>query len=643
MGSKDSKIIKNIDRPLAAKHSAPDYNLNMTNYKRLALPTRLLLFSLLGILMNPSSNIFAEKIHDMDPFRLMDHSYLVNHYHITNGDSVDDLVVPYPHVLSFPKDRLPNYVWESTAIPIAPTCQNCEDVNSADAQTLQRVRGISLIKAQAIIDYRNEFGPFKSLDELTQVRGIGPATVENFRIANFCVNDSDSDTSIQPEELSTPSVNNSPDCLNINTASASSLQKVNRIGEVKAQSIIEYRTEVGTFQSLNDLTNVKGIGPSTVENFRSAGFCVEESTTNISTPDENQNDTPSTASESSDVNCTNVNTADASSLQRVNRVGSVKAQAIIEHRSEFGLFQSLDDLSRVKGIGPATIENFRKSGFCAHSSNGSVHNSDHDQTIPLTDSVTDTCENLNSVDVHTLQHVSGIGQIYSQSIIDERERSGQFDSMDEIGRIDGIESSTIETLLESGFCVATLTPPEDSMNDLTYESSLPPYPIPYDRSLYGGWLDTDDDCQNTRMELLLSKSLVTATLDETGCRVISGEWFDPYTGRTITDPQEIDIDHFIPLSEAHRSGAATWSEEKRHLFGNDLTPDGVLIPVLASTNRSKGSRGPDQWLPPNKSFHCQYANRWVNLKEIWFLTMDYQESKTLHELREKCTSETITP
>ena len=596
-----------------------------------------------GIWMNLSVSIYAEEVGENHVFHCTENLSLVYHDTVSGIDSSDcDSPAASSHVY---QSRVPHWLNDSWALSTTSILSNCKDVNSADAQTLQLVRGISAVKAQAIIDYRNEFGPFKSLDELSQVRGIGPATVENFRNANFCVNDSESDspTAAQPQNPPAPVSSQSSDCINVNTADASSLQKVNRIGAVKAQAIIEHRTENGPFQSLNDLTNVKGIGSATIENFRAAGFCAEESEGSPE-PTEHQNDSPSTASESPDSNCTNVNTANASSLQSVSRIGAVKAQSIINYRSEFGPFQSLNDLARVKGIGPATVENFRKAGFCAHSSNGSVHHSDPDSTASMTDSTHDLCKDLNVVDAQTLQEVSGIGQVLSQSIIDERERSGQFGSVNELERMDAVEPSTVKTLLDAGFCVTALAPPSDSTNPLTKLSTTPsPYPVDYERSLYGGWLDMDDDCQNTRIEVLLDKSLITPTLDETGCRVLSGKWFDPYTGKTITDPQEIDIDHFIPLAEAHRSGAAAWSDQRRHLFGNDLTPYGVLIPVLASANRSQGSRGPDQWLPPNESFHCQYADRWMHLKESWYLTMDYQESKAIGELLKKCNHHSISP
>lgn len=52
------------------------------------------------------------------------------------------------------------------------------DINTADAQTIaDNLNGVGLKKAQAIVDYRTKNGPFKNLQELASVKGIGEKTL----------------------------------------------------------------------------------------------------------------------------------------------------------------------------------------------------------------------------------------------------------------------------------------------------------------------------------------------------------------------------------------------------------------------------------------------------------------------------------
>ncbi len=56
------------------------------------------------------------------------------------------------------------------------------DLNTADALTLQReLKGIGRAKAEAIVAYREANGPFASVDELLEIKGIGNALLERNR------------------------------------------------------------------------------------------------------------------------------------------------------------------------------------------------------------------------------------------------------------------------------------------------------------------------------------------------------------------------------------------------------------------------------------------------------------------------------
>ncbi|HSS64781.1 MAG TPA: ComEA family DNA-binding protein [Gammaproteobacteria bacterium] len=56
------------------------------------------------------------------------------------------------------------------------------NINTADAQALaEAINGVGLKRAEAIVSYRNQNGPFKSVDELVQVQGVGEKTLEKSR------------------------------------------------------------------------------------------------------------------------------------------------------------------------------------------------------------------------------------------------------------------------------------------------------------------------------------------------------------------------------------------------------------------------------------------------------------------------------
>jgi hypothetical protein len=57
--------------------------------------------------------------------------------------------------------------------------------------------------------------------------------------------------------------------------------------------------------------------------------------------------------------------------------------------------------------------------------------------------------------------------------------------------------------------------------------------------LYRHWTDDDSDCQDTRQEVLISESIGPVEMDDRECRVVSGRWFDPFTGQTFTDPSDL--------------------------------------------------------------------------------------------------------
>ena len=115
----------------------------------------------------------------------------------------------------------------------------------------------------------------------------------------------------------------------------------------------------------------------------------------------------------------------------------------------------------------------------------------------------------------------------------------------------------------------------------------------YERKSYRHWIDEDRDCQNARHEVLIAESSSTVVFKtEKGCRVVSGSWNDPYSGKTITDASKLDIDHLVPLKEVHESGGHAWDVYRKRDYANDLSDPNTLIAVDRGLNRQKGSGDP---------------------------------------------------
>ena len=65
--------------------------------------------------------------------------------------------------------------------PAAAAEEKLININTASAAELSELKGIGAVKAQQIVAYREKSGPFKSVDELRQVNGIGDKLLERLR------------------------------------------------------------------------------------------------------------------------------------------------------------------------------------------------------------------------------------------------------------------------------------------------------------------------------------------------------------------------------------------------------------------------------------------------------------------------------
>lgn len=148
----------------------------------------------------------------------------------------------------------------------------------------------------------------------------------------------------------------------------------------------------------------------------------------------------------------------------------------------------------------------------------------------------------------------------------------------------------------------------------------------YQRSEWNHWSDVDRDCQNTRNEILIERSLVPVTLNKKGCKVRHGKWLDYYYPETHTSAKKVDIDHLVPLKHAHDHGGMGWSTREKEAFAND--PENLVITNL-KYNRKKGSKGIDEWLPVDQAYACKYIGDWMKIKRKYALKISEAEERTI--------------
>ena len=182
--------------------------------------------------------------------------------------------------------------------------------------------------------------------------------------------------------------------------------------------------------------------------------------------------------------------------------------------------------------------------------------------------------------------------------------------------------------------------PPDPYEELLAQLEVAPetdYGIDYDRDLYvpRGWLESDRPRCSVRERVLIAEAQSISEVDQ-NCRPIDGVWISWYDGERFVNPSDLDIDHMVPLAEAHRSGAARWSAERKSRFANDLQLAATLTAVSASSNRTKRADDPAEWKPPLRSAWCQYAHDWIAVKLKWSLSANRSEVRSLRTMLRTC-------
>ncbi len=149
------------------------------------------------------------------------------------------------------------------------------DLNRADRSELLQVPGLGPSSADAILAHRAERGPFGSIDELTNVHGIGPKTTEKVKPwLNLGTAGDEPIEKLERKPVPIPpavgkgaKIHSTDAKIDVNAAGEAELMRLPGVGPALAGRIVQYRANA-PFASIDDLRKVKGIGAKTLDAIR---------------------------------------------------------------------------------------------------------------------------------------------------------------------------------------------------------------------------------------------------------------------------------------------------------------------------------------------------------------------------------------
>lgn len=189
------------------------------------------------------------------------------------------------------KETIPTASKDSTATEMQKTYKSFKheskvyktiyfDPNTSDSATLVSM-GIKSYVAKNIIKYRNKGGVFKKPEDFSRIYGLDKETFSRLKpyiklkeekTITVDVKKTDSIIKMEYVKQSDLTTNGSENIhsvsLEINTADTSSLQLLKGVGKVTSQKIVRYTSQLGGFYDISQLSEIKGIYPSTLETLK---------------------------------------------------------------------------------------------------------------------------------------------------------------------------------------------------------------------------------------------------------------------------------------------------------------------------------------------------------------------------------------
>jgi competence protein ComEA len=313
----------------AVLHSAPQSNAKKVN---LNTATQAELETLKGI--GPA---LAQKIIAARPFKTVADLKNVSGISQATYDEIKGLVTvraPRATTTAQPAETTPAPKTKTTSETASAAAAGLVNLNTASKAALENLPGVGAATAANIIAAR----PFKSVDDLKNVKGIGDAKFDKLKslvtvAGPKAVNRAEGQTLPKARAAAEGEKQAVGGPVDLNTADKAALEALPGVGPTVADRIIAARP----FKTVDDLKNVKGIGDARFAALKDMVVVGEEEV--VAHPKLQPGQT------------ININTASQDQLESLLGIGPVKAQAIIAGRP----YAKIEDIMKVRGIKEKTF------------------------------------------------------------------------------------------------------------------------------------------------------------------------------------------------------------------------------------------------------------------------------------------------
>jgi competence protein ComEA len=301
------------------------------------------------------------------------------------------------------------------------------DLNTATLAKLEALKGVGPSLAEKIIAAR----PFKSVDDLKNVSGIGQAKFDDLKdlvTVKAAAATKTAETTTKTKAKAETVVKGSEktvagEIVNLNTADKATIENLPGIGSAMADNIIAARP----FKNIDDLKNVKGIGQAKFDKLKDL-VTVKAAKTAKKIETEAAAATKSTsqaaAKQSAAGGLVDLYTADKSAIESLPGIGPALAEKIITARP----FKSIDDLKNVNGIGQAKFDKLK-----------SLVTIDQEEEADISPKLKPgQTININRASEEQLISLLGIGPVKAKAIIAGR----PYAKIEDIMKVKGIKEKT---------------------------------------------------------------------------------------------------------------------------------------------------------------------------------------------------------